>query len=707
MIASDKCQSQPSRGVRLSEEPIKKILKDVGLTEKETDVYIFLAKHGALKGIEIAKQTRIDRAEVYRILKNLQNKGLLESTLEAPARFAPIPFDKVINAFVKARRDEAALIENAKEDLMNDWEKISKTSSQQTTEKFVVLEGENKIYPRIFQFIKETKNQLSVISTVSGLLRADQFGFFDALLEHPLRSKIKFCFLTELSEKNVSAMKILLEKIPWTGLNFFGRSPDLGLRLSPRMVIRDDEEILIFITPKIEKGSREGESDTCFWTNCRTLVQSFTVVFAGLWENSTEIEKRILDIEAGKPTPVHTIFDAETAVKKYDEILRAAKEEVVILTSSEGIEELWEKPSLLKGWAEKGVSVKVMAPIVNGNLKASESLSKFCKVKHFPESQLRTTLVDGQHLFQFKNPPSPVDTPQTTPFLDTAIYTNRYEQVQKTKAMLYDIWKNARSPSSVMPSSNTNHSEAVVSSLWDQPELGQSVYRKWLVHVKEREEGTVTEKDIINKIIHAKRLPAKDPLKDMNIQYGSTAHAVIHPPSHFNLPDMIIMAFHENKQSSFGAEDQLVVSLWLETPNGYAYVPVAHVTDNPRSAEWRKGVYAGTPAGQNSILVKKNQLKVTVQGNTLFAGWTIPIPLLPPKYILPPACVLFEGYGELKTRVTRTSLPSGRTQKAEQNSFKAFVTFFHPASTYQGPGTDGEFIRERVMTAYPPESSKR
>jgi sugar-specific transcriptional regulator TrmB len=33
----------------MNEEPIKKILKDVGLTEKETDVYIFLAKHGALK----------------------------------------------------------------------------------------------------------------------------------------------------------------------------------------------------------------------------------------------------------------------------------------------------------------------------------------------------------------------------------------------------------------------------------------------------------------------------------------------------------------------------------------------------------------------------------------------------------------------------------------------------------------------------------
>jgi predicted DNA-binding transcriptional regulator len=696
-VASDKSQSLALRGLELGEEPVRRILKSVGLTEKETDVYIFLAKHDALKGNEIAKQTRVDKAEVYRILKSLQSKGLLESTLEAPARFATVPFDKVIDAFVKARRDEAMLIESAKEDLMNDWAKISRLASERTTEKFVVLEGDDKVYPRIFQLIKETKNQLYLILSLPDLVRAAQFGLFDAFLEHSSRPKIQFRFLTELTEKDVGTMKILLRRLPQTGLRYEGRTPPLGLRLSPRIVVRDDEEILFFVTPRKEKISRGDQADTCLWTNCKTLVQSFTTVFADLWEHSIEIEKRILDIEAGKPAPMLTILDAETALKKYDETLGGAKEEVIMMTSWEGVTGLCEDTSMLRTLAGKGVSFKVMAPIVD--LKVYESLSKHCEVRHSQETQLRTTLVDGQHLFQFKNPSS-----QATPFPETAIYTNRLEYVQKTRAVLYDIWKKARSPKSFRPHSSTEESEAAVGSLWDQLEYG--VYRKWLVHVKEREEGTVTEKDIINKIVNAKRLSAKDPMKDMNIQYGSTARAVIHRPSHFNLPDMIIKAFHENKQSSFGAEDWLEISLWLETPKGYAFVPAAHVTDNPKAAEWRKGVYAGTPAGQNSILVKKNQLQVTVQGNTLFAGWTVPIPLLLPKYVLPPACMLFEGFGELKTDVLTTSVPSGRTQVTERNWLRAFATFFHPASTYQAPGTDGVLFRERVMTAYPPKSSK-
>lgn len=693
-------------GNRLSEEPIKRILKDFGLTEKESDVYIFLAKHGTLKRIEIAKQTRIDRAEVYRIVQSLQSKGFLEATLEAPARFVAVSFEKVIDSFIKERRDEASLVEKAKSSLLSDWQKIHKTNLERSAEKFLVVEGESKIYPKIFELIRDTKNHLSIISTVQSLLRADQSGLFDAFMKHPLRAKIQFRFITELSEENVSSMKSILRKVPPTGLNIGVRTPDLGLRLSPRMIVRDNEEVMLFInSEKVNVSSNSGE-ENCLLTNCKAIVQSYANVFADLWENSTEIEKKILEVETGKPITTHVIWDAETVMRKYSELLAGATEEVVILTSSEGLAELSKASSMLKGWAEKGVSVKVMSPIVNDNLAVSEFLSRFCKVKHIPENRLSTTLVDGQHLFQFENPKSRESKKQATSFIESAVYTNRYEQVQKAKTILYSIWKKARRPSTVTSDDTLGHSNSESLTLTKSLEVPRNVYMNSIGTSKDWEEGTVTEKDIINKMVKAKRILAKDPMKDINTLYGSSGNAILHLPSYFNLPDMTIAAVHGNKQSSFGAEDTLVISLWLETPKGYAFVPVAHVTDNQKAAKWREGVYAGTPAGQNSILVKKNQLKVTVQGNTLFAIWTVSIPLVPPKYILPPASILFETYGEPKSCVHRTSMPSGRTQLHEFNRFKAFATFFHPTSKYSGPGTDGYLDREILMTAYPPELNK-
>jgi len=41
---------------------IEKTLKNIGLSEKEAEVYLFLGKRGALKGREITKQLKIKRS---------------------------------------------------------------------------------------------------------------------------------------------------------------------------------------------------------------------------------------------------------------------------------------------------------------------------------------------------------------------------------------------------------------------------------------------------------------------------------------------------------------------------------------------------------------------------------------------------------------------------------------------------------------------
>jgi hypothetical protein len=268
-------------------------------------------------------------------------------------------------------------------------------------------------------------------------------------------------------------------------------------------------------------------------------------------------------------------------------------------------------------------------------------------------------------------------------------FTSEYEYVYKIKVMLNNIWKSACAPSAVTLEST-----------------GHSLFRKVDSYIEEEEPlETPTEKDILNKIINAQKIPLKgDPAKYTTRLYGSTAQAFIHPPGYFNLPDMLIWVFHNNKQSSFGAEDMLIIYLWLETPIGHAYIPVANITDNPQSVAHRKIVFASTPAAQNIQVVKKDEPQVRVQGNTLFAGWTVPIPLFPPPNILPPSCILFEGYGELKTGIFKTRTLSGRKQTYEYNGFGAFVTFFHPSSKYTGPWTDGILLRDIVFTATPPST---
>ena len=56
---------------------LEDMLKTIGLTDKETEIYIFLAKHGVQKISQISKSLKTNKGLAYRVLKNLQQKGLI------------------------------------------------------------------------------------------------------------------------------------------------------------------------------------------------------------------------------------------------------------------------------------------------------------------------------------------------------------------------------------------------------------------------------------------------------------------------------------------------------------------------------------------------------------------------------------------------------------------------------------------------------
>ncbi len=683
----------------MSQEKALQTLENLGFTPLDAKVYVLLAKKGPQKAGEIAKSLKIPKQTVYFILKNLQKEGIVTSTLERPARFTGVPFERVLDLFVKTKMEEAQRIQRNKDEILLDWKSIEAEKKDEISPKFTVIEGRNIIYSKIQQMIQQTRNHFSTITTIPNLSRTDSFGLFDAALERQNRSSIQFRFLTELSEYNADTVRSLFKRASKQKVNFEIRVPDLGLKLG-RMVIRDDQEAMFFINASADPATAEND-DVCLWTDCRDLVRSFIGIFEDSWHNATDIQKKIAEIETGKPFPKTSVIkDADRAREEYDEITSSARKSIFILTSSTGLVEYWKRNQAEK-CVRKGVSVRIMAPIVKENLKAAGQLMKVCEVKHVPVGYVGTTIVDGQHLFQFKSPTTPKELQGAMSYFENTIYSDDLDFVEKTENMLNDIWENASVPSTVTLESIISASAPKVGAHFQSSRY--STYRKIIGWMEDTKQVASTEKDILDKIINAKKIPIMDPLKDISRAYYSSGMSVIHPPAYLNLPDMIIVARHIDKQSSMGAEDTLAVHLWLDTPTGQAYVRAATVGDNPAGVEFRKKLNAGSPAEQYCHLVREDEIQARLHGKTLFVGWTVPIPLYPPPFVLPPACLLFEGYGELKTGGTKTQTPLGHTHVTEFNGFDAFVTFFHPASKYSGPGTDGFLMRDVIMTSYPPK----
>ena len=684
----------------MSQEKVLKTLGDLGLTRLDSKIYVYLAKRGPQKGKDISKALKIQKYQLYRSLKKLQSKAIVSATLEHPARFSAVSFEKVLDLFIRAKLEEAQSIQHEKSELLSSWQDIQVEAAPEVSARFMVIEGRNIIYSRIKQMINETKTQLSMISTISDLARADQFGLLDADFKHPKRSKVKLRFLTHLSEQNLRTLKALLKETYKTGLCFEIRNPNLGLRLFPRMVIKDEEEVMFFITREGEIPLSE-QDKTCLWTNCNSLVASFLAMFEELWGNSTDIERKIAEIETGKPTPkTFVISDAEAVKKKYNEVIQSAKEEALFLTSSKDLIEFGKNMVQLRNWTKRGILVKIMAPVVKENVDAVEQLSKVCEVRHVPIHYWGTIIVDGKHLFQFKTPsPDQQEIEPVTRF-GKAFYTDDLEWVGMMKDALNKIWRSAQTPTTATLESMVGSYEPPVVPIPENMLQAKIIDGK-IIDFKPP--GTITEREVMNKIIHAKKIPAKDPAKEVTRMYASIGIAAIHPPDYLNLPEMLMHVKKIEKQSTFGAEDALTIYLWLDKPIGQGYLPVATVGDSPKVQPIRKTMFVGTPAGRNVQLVKKDELQVRVHGNTMFAGWTVPIQLYPPSYVLPPACLLIEGYGDVKTLGVTLLNTSGFKSEIEENIFDAFVTFMHPSSKYSGPGTDGVFAREYIMTNFPPQ----
>ena len=387
----------------MSKRIIKKALKDFGLTEKEAEIYIFLAKHGVLTGGEISKQTKMHRPIVYRILKSLQKKGVVESTLESPIRFSSVPFEKVLDENIRVKYEEATLLEKAKNGLLSDWKKVYGTRIVPDVGKFVVIEGNRKIYSKISQMIQQAKSRFSAILTVQGLVRNEQFGVFDAIYTHSLKSKIKFHFLTELSNQNLKAMKLLKTKLK-AGFDLKGRNPDSSFAMLPRMVIRDNEEALFFISPKSDIFST-GQDEACICTNNASLVLALTGIFQDSWQDSTDIDERIREIETGKfsvkPLLTQPVITAESYDEAFVQVKKYARQLPLLASQLERIEhslpklvgrekELWQLQELTeKVLRANGNTVLISGEAGIGKTRLVNELVSYAKSQNFEVLECR------------------------------------------------------------------------------------------------------------------------------------------------------------------------------------------------------------------------------------------------------------------------------------------------------------------------------
>ena len=685
---------QTSNGIPLNGQ-IVEVLRKSGLGEREIEVFIFLNRKGPQKGTHVAKQLKMNRGQVYRILNSLVRRSFVEATLERPKIFIPVPFKRVIDSFIQLRKDEFTNIEESKQNLISDWEKISQVRNETHSEKFSVIEGNRRILLKMSQMLEKTKKCFSIALSFKQILKADHHGIFDPSIRSR-RPGLEFRILTQAIRQNLKALKILQKELGPLG-NFKGIDTSLGTLEFSKMVLMDDDEIALFIS----KDDVNPKDEVILCTNSKSIISAFSNVFEELWNNSRDIKEIIVEIERGKnPFNTQIIKEPTEAIRKYNCVLETAKKEILFVTSSEGSITLNQEIQRRKKLFENGTKLRVMFPITTENLEIAQHLLGFCEVRHIPLGYLDTTIVDDNHLFHF-NSHTDVSKKLGESRFKNIFYTNDAKYIQKTKKMIDEIWMKTRLPQSC------KFDQDLFSSITQKQHLSfKKCNTNGPAGIDYVPEGKITKKDIDQKFNQIKEKMSYDskPSKWSEILFflGNRAYASIFPPNHFGLPKIIIGVFQNIEASTFGASN--ILKVYVKQKEDRYYHLVAHVEDNPEAIPYRKKIFKDMLTEKNVILLRKDQLIIKKYGKCLFAGWTIPIPLIPSEYILPPSSILFEGYGEIRSGVFYSDSPSGRRQEAWFNNMDAFVTYFHPSSKYIGSGTEGFLDIDSVQISHPPRN---
>ncbi|MEM1767688.1 MAG: helix-turn-helix domain-containing protein [Candidatus Bathyarchaeia archaeon] len=135
------------------------LLKKIGLTEYEAGAYLLLLEKGALTAKQISYGAQIPYSKVYQVIKNLEQKGWIETIKKRPSKYFP-------------KSPKIALM-MAKKALENEWLSIERTlldelsplyEKLQTREKYDIwiLRGLSNILPKIKEMIKNAGSEMLI-----------------------------------------------------------------------------------------------------------------------------------------------------------------------------------------------------------------------------------------------------------------------------------------------------------------------------------------------------------------------------------------------------------------------------------------------------------------------------------------------------------------------------------------------------------------
>jgi sugar-specific transcriptional regulator TrmB len=260
-------------GCLVSSVESSQLLIDLGCTALQAKIYLTLLALEKATVKTLAKQANVARAEVYRILNELQGKKLVQKIIAAPTEFKAIPLPECLEYLVTCKREEALRLQSEAAKLIKNF-KEEKTALAEEP-RFLVVNGKKQYLQLFANLISEAEKSIDVMTTL------ERFAVLQCFLEkyllERLENGVKVRFILENIE-NKQALKEhqkLMVESPLVSFRYARASHHVPI------IIFDGKKAAIAMS--LER--KPFESPSLFSTS-PTIIHALKSCYDAMWEKA-------------------------------------------------------------------------------------------------------------------------------------------------------------------------------------------------------------------------------------------------------------------------------------------------------------------------------------------------------------------------------------------------------------------------------------
>jgi sugar-specific transcriptional regulator TrmB len=256
-------------------------LNQIGLTSNQAKLYITLLKAGRLSALNLSKHSKVPRQEVYRVLNELQDMGLVEKIIAIPNEFEAIPIDLGLQILISKKDELIREIKEKTKKILRETQSHPLRELEIQENKVVMVKGKHRLMQIIKSQHDNVKRSVKILSAYTRWLQILDFCFPNYC--KALARGVRYQVVIEKPKVNSfpENVEALLTK------------PKFKLRLKDTLLatnsaIFDGKEATInFCPPKVLSEA------PLLWTDHPSLIRMCEDHFEKLWKSAHPFKKTL------------------------------------------------------------------------------------------------------------------------------------------------------------------------------------------------------------------------------------------------------------------------------------------------------------------------------------------------------------------------------------------------------------------------------